>query len=159
MCVVTTFSMVKTRRDHRNSTKDLGNWRKKNKKRVGRGKKQREILEVRRRGVPAEGGPAEGGSGRRGGPVEGGPAEGGEQWMKNERKVKKEGRNDNREGATSLRRLKIDFPHTKIWSRNGEAKKKRETRTEKMEKKRKTNKTNTRQKLGTTGQQGPTDEE
>ena len=39
MCVVTTFSIMKTRRNHRNSTKDLGNWRKKNKKRVGRGKK------------------------------------------------------------------------------------------------------------------------
>ena len=26
MCVVKTFAMMRTRRDHRNSTKDLGNW-------------------------------------------------------------------------------------------------------------------------------------
>ena len=56
MCVVKTFSIMKSRRDHRNSTKILGNRRKINKK--GR----REGEKVRNFGCPAEG-PAEGGSG------------------------------------------------------------------------------------------------
>ena len=40
MCVVKTFSMMKTLRDNRNSTKDIGNWENKNKKEVGRGTKK-----------------------------------------------------------------------------------------------------------------------
>ena len=44
MVVVKTFSVMETRRDHRNSTKDTGNWENKNKKKVGRGKNKREML-------------------------------------------------------------------------------------------------------------------
>ena len=51
-CVVKTFSLMKTRRDHCNSTKDLGHWKKKkNKKSVGRGKTKRRILDGPGQGV------------------------------------------------------------------------------------------------------------
>ena len=43
MCVVKTFSMMKTRRDHWNSTKNIGNWENKTKRGSGE-RKKREIL-------------------------------------------------------------------------------------------------------------------
>ena len=47
MCVVKTFSTMQMRRDHRNSTKDLGNCRKQEQKEGREGGKKGEILEVR----------------------------------------------------------------------------------------------------------------
>ena len=101
MCVVNTFSMMITRRDHRNSTQDLGIGVK-NKKRVGRGKKKSAKFwrssggGVRRRGVRRRGAqrrgvrPAEGGSGGGGpwdgGPRVGGPGAGGRGFLKKQRK-------------------------------------------------------------------------
>ena len=38
MCVVKTLSMIQARRDHRNATKDIGNWKNKKQKRSGEGK-------------------------------------------------------------------------------------------------------------------------
>ena len=44
MVVVKTFSVMETRRDHRNSTKDTGNWENKNKKKGRERKNKREML-------------------------------------------------------------------------------------------------------------------